>query len=149
MKKVSKKVLVVASLVAIVLTAVLLSSGWVAGTSPQYYALYLRTGDLYFGHLVRFPHYGLKNVYTIQVNQQNAQNPLSIRKFTSIFWGPEDYLRINPDDVVWSAALSGNSQLVQLLKNNPELLPTAGAPQGQTGLNPSNGATGQSGSGNK
>ncbi len=88
-----------------------------------YSAVYLRTGDLYFGKLVTFPYFGLKNVYNIQVNSQNQQNPLSIQKFSSVFWGPEDFLKINRDQVVWVTGLNKNGQLAELLRTNPSLTP--------------------------
>ena len=62
----------------------------------------------------------------IQVNQSNQQNPLSIQKFSNVFWGPEDYLKINKSEVVWTANLSSAGQLAQLIKTNPNLVPPAG-----------------------
>ena len=91
-------------------------------TTPSYWAVYLRTGDLYFGKLMRFPSFGLKNVYTVSVNQQDAQNPISLQRFANVFWGPEDYLKINRDEVVWMTKLNSDGQLAQLLKTNPNLL---------------------------
>ncbi len=85
-----------------------------------YYAVYLRTGDLYFGKLVRYPYFGLKNVYLLQATQ-DPNNPLRIQKFSQVFWGPEDYLKLNRDEVVWYTKLNSQSQLSQLLKTNPEL----------------------------
>lgn len=88
-----------------------------------FYAVYLRTGDLYFGKLVRFPSFGLKQAYLFQVNPQNQENPLSVQRFSRIFWGPEDFMKINKENVVWIAKLSKESQLYQLIKNNPDLIP--------------------------
>jgi hypothetical protein len=84
-------------------------------------AMYLRSGDLYFGHLTRFPHYGLKQVYLLQVNSQNTENPLSVQRFANVFWGPEDFLNINRDEVVWTTTLSDASELQKLLRENPML----------------------------
>lgn len=100
----------------------------------SFYAVYLRSGDLYFGRLTHFPVFGLKQVYMLQINQQDAQNPLSIQKFTNIFWGPEDFMKINDNEVVWVTKLREDSQLVQVLKTNPNLLPNApaGIPQSQS-----------------
>lgn len=101
--------------------------------SGSFYAVYLRTGDLYFGKLTHFPVFGLKDPYLLQV-QNDPENPLSIQKFENIFWGPEAYLRINRNEVVWLAQLNSAGQLAQVLKNNPDLLPTA--PAGATGIVP-------------
>lgn len=103
------------------------------GTSPLY-AIYLRTGDLYFGELVRVPYFGLKHVYLLQVNSSNQQNPVSVQKFTNVFWGPEDFMKINRDEVVWMTQLSDASQLSKVVRENPNLVPAQGAPT--TGTSP-------------
>lgn len=88
----------------------------------SYYAVYMRTGDLYFGKLIRFPSFGLKNVYTLQVTQ-DSQNPVRVQKFADVFWGPEDYLKINKEEVVWYTKLKSEGQLSQLIATNPNLVP--------------------------
>lgn len=93
------------------------------GSAPAYYAVYLRTGDIYFGRLVRFPAFGLAQVYMLQANQGNTQNPLSVQKFSNVFWGPEDFMRINREEVVWIVKLRSDSSLAQLFTTNPELTP--------------------------
>lgn len=90
-------------------------------TESSYWAVYLKTGDLYFGKLMTFPSFGLKNIYTLQVDQQNSENPISVQKFANVFWGPEDFLKINREEVVWMTKLRSDSQLVQLVKTNPSL----------------------------
>ena len=85
-----------------------------------YSAVYLRSGDLYFGKIVRFPYFGLKNVYMLQATQ-DPTNPLRIQKFSQVFWGPEDYLRLNREEIVWHTHIRSDSQLAELLKTNPEL----------------------------
>lgn len=94
-------------------------------------AMYMRTGDLYFGKLMHFPFYGLKQVYVLQVNAQNAQTPLSIQQFKRVMWGPEDWIRINRSEVVWTTELNSEGQLAQILKTNPDLAAQQqSAPQG-------------------
>ena len=120
----------------ILAAVIVLLIGWLVFQnifSGYFYAVYLRTGDLYFGKLTRFPVFGLKNPYLLQV-QNDPQNPLSIQKFENIFWGPEGYLRINRNEVVWMAQLNSEGQLAQVLKNNPNLLPSA--PAGNSGVAP-------------
>jgi len=119
MNKTNKILLVLVILLVIVLAGLIGWQKW--GLKPSYSAVYLRTGDLYFGRLMNFPSFGLKNVYTLQVNQQNQQNPVSIQKFANIFWGPQDFLKINRSEVVWMTKLNPNGQLAQLLKTNPDL----------------------------
>lgn len=122
-----KKVNVVLLIIVIVL--ILLIAGWgiwklTSNSNSKFSAVYMTTGDLYFGKLVRFPSFGMKQVYTLQVNAQNQENPLSVQKFSNVFWGPGDFLKINRDQVIWMTSLNDLGQMSQLLTNNPELLPT-------------------------
>jgi hypothetical protein len=118
-----KKSNLVLLIVAIVL-AVLIIVGivWKVVTGPRYSAVYLSTGDIYFGKLTHFPNYGLKQVYTIQITQ-DEQNPLSVQRFRNTFWGPEDFMALNKDNVIWVVGLDSQGQMAQLLETNPNLQP--------------------------
>ncbi|MCL4404236.1 hypothetical protein M1432_02750 [Patescibacteria group bacterium] len=137
MRNVNKWLLTVVVVLVVALIAVLAWQFYFK--TPTYTAVYLRTGDLYFGELTTFPSYGLSHVYMLQVNSQDQKNPVSIQRFANVFWGPEDAMSINPSEVVWSANLDPQGQLAQLIQTNPNLVPPAGS-QNQasaTGINPS------------
>ena len=121
MSKTNKTLIAAVVLLAVIIVGVV---AWNVFSGKSYYGVYLRTGDLYFGELVRFPSFGLKQVYLLQVNQQNAENPISIQRFNRVFWGPEDFLKINKDEVVWTAKLSEESELAKVFTDNPDLQPT-------------------------
>lgn len=121
MNRVNKVLLGVVIVLAVILVTLVIWQGFF--TSSPIYAVYLKTGDLYFGKLVRFPSFGLRDVYTLSVNQQDQQNPIRVQKFSNVFWGPGDFLKINRDEVVWMNKLSQESQLVQLVRTNPNLVP--------------------------
>jgi len=123
MKNLNKILLVVVIVLVLILIGLLVKQ--YVGGNKTYYAVYLKTGDLYFGQLMKFPQFGLKNVYVLQVNPQDQQNPISVRKFTNVFWGPRDYININKNEVVWYTKLSEDSQLARLINSNPNLLPPA------------------------
>lgn len=123
MKNTNKILLIVIIVLVVALLAIVLYNKQFS--EPDFYAVYLRTGDLYFGQLVRFPSFGLRQVYTIQVDSQNQETPFSIQKFANVFWGPEDYLKINREQVVWIIKLDANGQLAQLIKSNPSLAPSS------------------------
>lgn len=124
-------------LIVVIVLIVLIAGGIVLKliVGSQYSAVQLIDGQTYFGKLTRFPSYGLKQVYTIQVTQ-NEKNPLSIQRFKDLFWGPKDFIKINKDNVIWCVHLDSEGQMAQLLENNPNLQaqqPTAGqntSPQG-------------------
>lgn len=120
----NNKVLVwVVVVLAVALVGIIAWQVW-GGNSPLY-AVYLRTGDLYFGELVRMPYFGLEKVYMLQVNAQNEENPVSVQKFTNVFWGPEDFVKINRNEVVWMTRVSDESQLLSVIRANPDLRPSA------------------------
>lgn len=124
----NNKILVwVVVVLAVALAGVATWQMW--GSESPLYAVYLRTGDLYFGKLVRVPYFGLKNVYLLQVNAANQENPVSVQKFTNVFWGPEDFVKINRDEVVWMTRVSDESQLTQVIRTNPSLVPSTSQPQ--------------------
>ncbi|PIP30156.1 hypothetical protein COU12_01825 [Candidatus Jorgensenbacteria bacterium CG10_big_fil_rev_8_21_14_0_10_54_38] len=128
MNKTNKILIAVVAVLILALGGVLAWREW-GGESP-YYAVSLRTGDVYFGRLTRFPAFGLKQVYLVQMNQNDPKNPFSVQRFKNAFWGPEDFLRINRDEVVWMARLDPQGQLARLIKTNPELAPaTPASPQ--------------------
>ncbi len=87
------------------------------GFNKNYWAVYLDTGDLYFGKLNYFPKLSLSDAYLLQRNEQNQQNPFSVSKFSNAFWGPEDKIYINEDNIVWKTKLKDDSQIVNFIKN--------------------------------
>ncbi|MFH0712386.1 MAG: hypothetical protein V2A55_00790 [Candidatus Jorgensenbacteria bacterium] len=122
MSKVNKVLLAVVIILVVLVVAALVV--WKVAFKPATYsAVFLRTGDLYFGELTQFPYFGLKNVYTLSLTQ-DAQTPISIQRFKNVFWGPEDKIKLNRDEVVWITKLDPQGQLAQLIKTNPDLLPT-------------------------
>jgi hypothetical protein len=141
MRNINKILLAVVIVLLVALAAVLAWQFWFK--TPTYYAVYLKTGDLYFGELTTFPYFGLTHVYMIQVNAQDKTNPVSVQKFTNIFWGPTDSLRINRDEVVWYTPLSSQSQLAQLITKNPDLVPSTVPQPAPVGTGVATSTTGQ------
>jgi len=97
----------------------------------KYSAVYLQTGDIYFGELSWFPWPSLKNVWLVQrtIDQQN-QAQLGIVPLKNSFWGPTDKIYLNPKQVVFWTNLRKDSQLVKVLEN-PNILNSAGQNQQQ------------------
>ncbi len=124
--KISKILVGIVAVLIIVLVVLFIIQ--IFAKKDSYHAVYLRTGDIYFGKLITFPTFGLRNVYTLQITQ-DPQNPLRIQKFSDVFWGPSDYLKLNRNEVVWYTELQKDGQLYQLLSTNPNLIPQQQAPQ--------------------
>jgi hypothetical protein len=100
-------------------------------TPSKYSAVYLQTGDIYFGELSWFPWPSLKNVWLIQrtIDQQN-QAQLGIVPLKNSFWGPTDKIYLNPKQVVFWTNLRKDSQLVKALEN-PNILNAGAGVQNQ------------------
>lgn len=86
----------------------------------NYYAVYLKTGDIYFGKLSKFPYLSLSSVWYLQ----GGQSGLSINQFSKSVWGPEDEIRLNNDEIIWTAKLSKDSQILPILKGEKVLQQT-------------------------
>jgi len=115
------------ALVVILLTlvAVLTVKYWRVRGEPSvssYTAVYMASGDIYFGKMHWFPRPRLTNVWYLQrsVNQQN-QPQLSLAKFQDVFWGPVDEIYLNSDQVLFWTSLRSDSQVVKAFVN-PSLL---------------------------
>lgn len=83
----------------------------------SYYAVYLSTGDVYFGKLNYFPRFSLSDVWLLN-RSSDVNNPLSISEFNKAIWGPEDKLYLNEKNILWKVKLRLDSQVVGLIKNN-------------------------------
>ncbi|MCL5017377.1 MAG: hypothetical protein M1155_01800 [Patescibacteria group bacterium] len=88
----------------------------------SYYAVYLTSGDLYFGKMVWYSPDVLTDVYLIQTNQATSkdQPQLKLVKFSDAVWGPSDELKINEKDILWKTKLSANSQVLKLINGSQQ-----------------------------
>lgn len=119
MSKLNKILLIIVIVLLIALGVVLYWQR--GGFKESYWAVYLNTGDLYFGRLHKFPKLSLSDVWFIQRNSQDTQNPFSLVKFEQAFWGPEDKIYLNEKDIVWKAKLKESSQILQSIKSSPAI----------------------------
>jgi len=103
------------------------------GFEKSYWAVYLNTGDLYFGQLHRFPTLSLSDVWFVQRNAQDSTNPFTLVKFEQAFWKPENKIYLSEKDIVWKARLQNDSPILNAIKN-----PQAVQNQGQQNQLPQN-----------
>ncbi len=114
MSKVNK---VLVGLVIILLVALAGVVYWQkGGFEEKYSAVYLNTGDIYFGKLSRFPRMTLRDVWFLQKGS-DAQQGFGLSKFDKAFWGPEDEMAINEKNVIWVTELKTDSEVVKAIKN--------------------------------
>lgn len=115
MSKLNKILLAVVIVLLIALGAVIYWQR--GGFEKSYWAVYLDTGDLYFGKFNSFSGTSLSDVWLLQKNLQDDKNPLSLSQFKEAFWGPEDKIYLNDEKIVWKTKLKEDSKFVQSLKN--------------------------------
>lgn len=130
----TKRLFTVAAILLItVLAGVAYREGWLGSVGGgRYHAIYLETGDMYFGMLRGgwFSTMRLNDAWVLQVNQQNKETPFSMTPLKNAFWGPKGSIEINRAKVVWTARLDKEGQVSAML-SNPERVSTDTAP-GQT-----------------
>ena len=97
---------------------------WQQGVlSKPYYAVYLTTGDLYFGKLDKFPRLSLTDVWFLQQNQSDTENPFRLSKLSDAFWGPQDKLYLVKENIAWKTKLSKESQVVKFITGQLQAAP--------------------------
>jgi len=124
----TKKIIIIVIVIVVVLGALSVWVGlrFMADQNPEgaseYSAVYLTTGDIYFGKLYWFPWPHIKNVWFLQrgTNGQN-QTQLGVVPFRNAFWGPVDEIYLNPKEMILWTRLRNSSQLAQAFANPSSL----------------------------
>ncbi|MBI3638636.1 hypothetical protein HY227_02745 [Candidatus Wolfebacteria bacterium] len=117
------KILLIAVIVLIIVFGVILFlksganfSGLFSGSS--YWAVYMTTGDVYFGKLHYFPKLSLTDVWFLDRTSGDPQNPIKVSEFNKAFWGPDGRLYLNEKNILWKVKMRPDSQVVEYIKNN-------------------------------
>lgn len=113
MSKLNKILLILVVVLIIALTAIIYWQK--VGFEKPYYAVYLNTGELYFGKISYFSRLSLSDVYLFQ-RTDDSKNPFNISKFENAFWGPTDRIYLNKENIVWKAKLKKDSQILEFIK---------------------------------
>lgn len=126
--------IVIVIVVVLAVWAGVLIAGMRSGTvnpnaSSPYSAVYLTSGDIYFGKLSWFPSPHMTDVWFVERNQsQSGQTQLGLAPMKSVFWGPVDEINFNAQDILFWTRLANNSQVVQSIEN-PSSVGQQGASQ--------------------
>lgn len=125
----SKKFLIVSVFIVLILIGLGI---WVGSGLSQpnpsgpseYSAVYLSTGDIYYGVFSWFPLPHLSKVWLLQRSvDQNNQTQLSIAPFNRAFWGPIDEVYLNPKQIIFWTKLRNDSQVLKAIQNPGSLQP--------------------------
>lgn len=120
----------IGAIIVLLITVAVFTTG-VVSQEKTYSAVYMETGDLYFGELHTFPFLYLTNVWYLQ---GGAGAGVTVSQFTESLWGPTDKMRLNRDKIVWTTTIASTSQLINILKGQvaPEQSFQAPSLQGPT-----------------
>lgn len=131
-------------LLAIAIVVLGLAASFLFGALYRpYTAVYLTTGDVYYGRLSTFPSLKLYDPWFIQRAQDGN---FSLLKFSDAFWKPIGAMNISSDKVVFTSRLQESSPIVEAMEGKT---PTGSIQGGAPAVNQQSiqGTDSQSGSG--
>ena len=122
-KKPSKKILIYTLIVALILICIYLGYAYGKESFPfgskKWQVVQLISGDVYYGHLKTFPCCSLTDVYFIQQippQEEGGQPGTRLVPLKSLFFGPENVMHLNKDQILWWANLSKDSQIKKTIE---------------------------------
>lgn len=118
--KLSKKILICLIIILLAIVFIYLGYTFAKKIFPfgfeKYQAVQLINGDVYYGKLQTFPCCKLINAYFIQNIKEEADTIPQIRPLNSLFFGPENIMHLQKEQILWWADLSENSQVLKAIK---------------------------------
>lgn len=91
-----------------------------------YSAVYLTSGDIYYGKLSWFPQPHLTNVWYLQRSTDTSgKTQVAVVPLKSVFWGPVDEITLNTSQILFWTHLKNSSQLVSGFENPQSLQQSA------------------------
>jgi hypothetical protein len=98
-----------------ILVGVLLGFGiiFLSKKKPNYHAVFLNNGAIYFGKLSTFPKLKLQDAIYLQVDQNNQ---VSFQRFKDAFWVPKGNIYLNKNSVLFVAPLAENSPIINFIE---------------------------------
>ncbi|MDD4930996.1 MAG: hypothetical protein PHG66_02450 [Candidatus Colwellbacteria bacterium] len=118
-----KKILIVAVSVIVLAILAIGSVVCIKLSKKPYVAVYLTTGDIYYGRLSLFPKYRLYDAWFLQRSQDGS---LGLQKFADAFWKPIGPINIDDDKVVFWTEIESTSPIAEAIekKQLPESMKT-------------------------
>lgn len=114
----------IALIIAIILLIILIYFSYIDKTKAiknPYYAVYLKTGDMYFGTISRFPKFVLSEVWFLQGNSGELSD-YNLHRFQEVIFGPVDKMEINKDNIVWISKLRDDSKIVSVIQQSQGII---------------------------
>jgi hypothetical protein len=83
-----------------------------------YSAVYLSTGDIYFGKLSWSPSPHMADAWFLQRGTDAKGNAtVGVYPFSQVAWGPSDTVYFNSSQIIFWTRLNGTSSIAQLIAN--------------------------------
>jgi len=83
-----------------------------------YSAVYLSTGDIYFGKLSWSPAPHMDDAWFLQRSTDAKGNPtVGVYPFSQVAWGPSDTVYFNSSQIIFWTRLNSTSSIAQLIAN--------------------------------
>lgn len=118
--------LVVIIIVLLVGVGVWVGVALISGSASQpalspYSAVYLSTGDIYFGKLSMDPTPHMSDAWFLQRGTDSKGNPtVGVYPFSQVAWGPAGDINFNSQQIIFWSRLSATSSIAQLIANPAE-----------------------------
>ena len=94
------------------------SRGDDANAPSPYTAVYMTSGDIYFGKLSWFPRLHMIDTWYLERGTgQDGKPQVGVAPLTSAFWGPVGDIYINMQNVLFYAPIKNGSQIAQAFAN--------------------------------
>lgn len=104
-----------------ILAGILLGEAYLNTASP-YSAVYLTTGEVYFGKLAYIPRLRLTDAWFLdRVTGANGEVSYLVKPFSQVFWKPVNELILNPDQVIFSARLDARGEVAKRIASPSSL----------------------------
>jgi len=133
------KIVIIVVIGVSVLFFLYLVFAWGKGLWPfeaKYQVVTLVNGEVYYGRLSFFPSPKLIDAWFFQQTPSAAEEEtpgINLVPFNSLFFGPENVLYLEKDQIIWWADLKQDSQIVKFIENqkggSPAQVPSTQIPQ--------------------
>lgn len=124
MSKVTRSVILGLSILVLAIVLALLIAKFnvlsVFVPAPKYAAVYLTTGEVYYGRMSMFGGFKLSNVVTLQ---KDKDGNIAVQKLNDAVWKPKNPVSFQKDHIVFWTYLDSTSPLIDVIENKTQATP--------------------------
>jgi hypothetical protein len=102
--------------IVVVASALCVTAFFIFLKKKPYVAVYLATGDIYYGKMTCFPKFTLTDALFLQ---RGADGNLGLQKLSDAFWKPKGPMVIERDQIVFWSELDPSSPVVSAIEGRP------------------------------